>query len=86
MNTYKGTVCVDCLMVIANGDDSGISDLDAWTARVDATNPTADGRYYFVPACDEDCDSGHFSGSRCDYCGTTLAGDRHDVAMLDNQS
>lgn len=73
-----GSVCVDCLMAIANGDTSGIEDLGAWSAAVDATNATENGRYDVLPVGDET----YFSSSRCDYCSGTLAGDRHDVVFI----
>ena len=75
----KGDVCVDCLMVIANGDTSGIDDVASWELRVDAKNPTDDGAYMVVPVGDETW----FGRGACDYCGSTLAGDRHDVVFVD---
>lgn len=85
INTYDGAVCVDCLMVIANGDTSGISDLPGWESRVTAKNATDNGRYVVVPAgySDDDDDPTYFGKSPCDYCGDTLAGDRHPVAFID---
>lgn len=75
----KGDVCVDCLMVIANGDTSGIDDLAGWELRVDAKNPTDNGAYMVVPVGDET----FFGRGACDYCGSTIAGDRHDVVFVD---
>jgi hypothetical protein len=80
-NTITGSVCIDCLLVIANGDTSGIEDLAAWESAVLQANSTEDGRYTIVPVADET----HFSTSMCDNCRTTLAGDRHDVVFIDNQ-
>lgn len=73
-----GAVCTDCLMAIANADTSGIADIDAWSAGVDATDATDGGRYDVVPVGDET----HFGTSSCDYCGTSLHGDRHDVVFI----
>ena len=73
-----GSVCVDCLMAIANGDTSGISDVDKWAAAVDSTNATEDGRYRVVVTGAES----YFSSSRCDYCSDPLAGDRIDVEFI----
>jgi hypothetical protein len=78
--TY-GLVCIDCAMVIANGDTSGIEDLPAWEARVTKQNPTENGRYDIVMSCSENCD-GEFSTARCNYCGTTDDGERHPVAFM----
>jgi hypothetical protein len=73
-----GSVCVDCLMAIANSDTSGISDVDKWAAAVDATDATENGRYRVVVTGDES----YFSSSRCDYCSDPLAGDRIDVVFI----
>lgn len=80
---YDGAVCVDCTMVIANGDTSGIVDLAAWEAGVAARNACDGGRLRVVLACDEDCE-GWFSWSSCDFCGSQLGGDRHPVNFIEN--
>jgi hypothetical protein len=82
--SHQGFVCTDCLMVIANGDTSGIDDVTAWESRVLEKNATEDGRYQVVPGTDT---CGHFSRMGCDYCGSRLAGDVHLVTFLmhDNQ-
>jgi hypothetical protein len=76
--TADGSVCVDCLMAIANDDTSGISDVDKWAAAVESTNATENGRYRVVVSGDES----YFSSSRCDYCSDPLAGDRIDVEFV----
>lgn len=62
------SVCVDCAMLIANGetppDNPEFDLLDEWDGWVVVLN------------CPEDCEGG-FSWSRCDGCGSTLGGDRH---------
>ena len=73
-----GSVCVDCRMAIANGDTSGIDDYATWSAGVDAVDATDGGRYQVVPVGDET----YFGRGSCDYCGSTLAGDRHDVEFI----
>jgi hypothetical protein len=78
-----GLVCVDCAMVIANGDYSGIEDREAWENRVAHTGATENGKYDIVMACPENCD-GEFSSARCDFCGTAQDGERHPVAWLAN--
>lgn len=76
-----GSVCIDCLMVIANGDTSGIDDVDAWEKAVEGLNATEDGRYNIVPVGEET----FFGKGRCDFCGSRLAGDRHDVKFIDTR-
>jgi hypothetical protein len=75
-----GSVCIDCAMVIANGDTSGISDLELWEAMIGEHDPTENGKWTYV------IDSGeaHFSCRRCDYCGSNLAGDRLNVTIIEN--
>lgn len=80
MNAYDtgdicGDVCTDCAMAITNGDTSGISDYDAWSARVDSVDNSG---YRVVVTSYET----HFSKSWCDYCHTQFAGDRHDVVFV----
>lgn len=76
---FEGFACVDCTMIIANGDDSGIEDVEQHHQRIAEQGLYELGQV--VMACDEDCE-GHFSSSRCDYCGSYLAGDRHPIAVL----
>lgn len=76
--TAPGSVCVDCLMAIANADTSGIEDVNRWAAAVDATDATESGRYRVVVTGEES----YFSSSRCDYCSDPLAGDRINVEFI----
>jgi hypothetical protein len=76
---YEGQACVDCVMLIANDDDSGINDPMRKYAEIAAVGLGKLGDV--VMACDEDCE-GEFSAAGCDYCGSTLAGDRHPIAVL----
>jgi hypothetical protein len=69
---YEGDCCVDCVLLIANGDAS-----DAHAARVEANWP--DGG--LVLACPDECE-GEFSSRECDCCGSRLAGERHPFAVL----
>lgn len=75
---YTGYACQDCVLVIANADTSGITDLTAWETAVAATDPTNGGRYHVVLADDEI----DFGTQRCRFCGTWLAGYRHEIAFL----
>lgn len=67
-------VCQDCLMVIANGDYSGIAEEDL--ARVTKATDAL-GRY----ACADGDDLG-FSWRPCECC-EGLAGDRYKVVILE---
>lgn len=79
VNDYDA-VCTDCLMMIANGDSSGIEDFDEWQSRVAEKNPTNGGVYYWSPVMsDTDDDLSYFGKAPCSYCGNHLAGDRHPV-------
>jgi hypothetical protein len=73
-------VCVDCLMVDANGESEGIE--PEALARIEKayTDATADG-WYYANNCDENCE-GWFSWSPCGFCGSTLGGDRHPAVLL----
>lgn len=76
---FEGHACVDCVMAIANGDTSGIEDLEAWEKRVDSVALWKLGNV--VVNCPEDCE-GEFRTDDCDYCGDHLHGDRHPIAVL----
>lgn len=67
-------VCVDCLQLIANGEDyTEAGDLED---RIAAIWPPEDG-WRLAPNCPPDGDCGGFSWSPCDACGSRLGGDRH---------
>lgn len=93
-----GWVCQDCLLILANDDDSGIEDGLAHRARMARYDPH---NYYLIVIGgehDEDCpnmrdgewvgdtdcncETREFSRSTCDTCGTTLAGSRHAITYL----
>lgn len=76
-------VCTDCIMVIANGDYSGLDfydDADDRAAEVDAglDKLSESGA---VTAGDSEHDR-EFSSRPCDCCGTLLAGHRHHCIIL----
>lgn len=65
------SVCVDCIMILANGEGSSVT-VDAMTATWGD-----DGRH-LVPGGE---DLG-YSTSPCDGCGSGLHGDRFTAALL----
>lgn len=72
-NYVDGLVCSDCLMWIANNDDSGND--DEWNrTEVDKTLSE-----YDVTIGDDEHD---FSTVRCSVCGTDLHGYRHSVILI----
>lgn len=78
----EGQACIDCTMVIANADTSGISELKEWEKAVSATNPTQNGKYQIVMTCGEECEGESRDGS-CDYCGRSLGyAEFHPIAFL----
>lgn len=68
------SVCTDCIMLIANGDASGMSEnryeeiVDAWDAQWPAHR-------FGLGNADEDGDHG-FRTSECGACGSGVHGDR----------
>lgn len=87
IDTYDISICTDCLIWHANGDDTGFCDCEIectsdqhHAIRVAAQldrQPFMRGSAV-VPTGDES----YFASTRCDGCGTTLGGDRHDAAVL----
>lgn len=76
---YEGFACVDCTMIIANDDDSGV--LEPMRKRQEIAHVGLGKLGDVVMACDDDCE-GSFRTNGCDYCGSTLAGDMHPIAVL----
>ena len=74
----EGECCADCLIVMANGDYSGMSETKA--AMVNRGLDALEG--YAAPSCGEDCEGAHFSWAPCDCCGEYLGGDRHAFIVL----
>lgn len=72
-------LCVDCLMVACNGDESGI-DSEARRAAVAAGLERLG--THLVPDFDSDTGEGieEFSRRGCDCCGSRLAGGMHRAA------
>lgn len=68
----EGAVCQDCALIIANDDDSGVSDAAAHRERMAANAP----RGHAVVTCDGEDEHETFARTACTACGSTLAGDR----------
>lgn len=70
-------VCVDCIMIIANDDSSGMDD-DTLAAVREGIAALARAGYNLAPA-DHVTD---FSTTTCGCCHSSLAGMRMEVALL----
>ncbi len=84
---YDGVACVNCVMLICNGDTSGNSyceteeSQEEWFAQIEKHS----GGVYWVVVCDNEINPHHdFSTEECSVCGTKLAGDRCDVVGFKN--
>jgi hypothetical protein len=76
---FEGAACIDCVIMLANGDESifeTTEDMQAWSARVDTVALYELGNVVVTG------DESYFSSHACGNCGTTLAGDRTDIAVL----
>lgn len=66
-------MCVDCAMLIANGDNTGMDD-DTLGRALDGMNRWSEHAYVL---CMGDSEHDHaFSKAPCDVCGTSLYGHR----------
>jgi hypothetical protein len=74
--------CVDCLMIVANDDASGMD--DETEAKCRAGVSKFDGYLVCNFGSDEDSEEGirEFSSCGCDVCGSPLAGTFHRLALL----
>lgn len=97
-NFIAGSVCVDCLFILTNGDWPTVG--ENWTqAQQDAAESVLNDYdvtlghlhsgewskcFHKDEPCEDDCDCTHttFSNSRCYLCESTLAGSRDDVTMI----
>jgi hypothetical protein len=73
-DTYDGTACIDCVMLIANGEAPALAtetEESAWLADWNSRN---DGILWVL-----NDDYSDFSSTPCTCCGSTLGGSRHDV-------
>lgn len=71
------SVCVDCMVLIANGD---LPDDEERAAEVGAMKGIDDG-WDVVMSCPDECE-GWFSWQPCDACQSSLGGDRHPAVMM----
>jgi hypothetical protein len=80
-------VCVDCLMVIANGDYTGLdyhttpNSPDHGTMRAREIDDGLDSIKGYVCAGDSENDN-EFSWYPCHCCGSKLGGSRHHCVVL----
>lgn len=77
--TFGGTACTDCVMIIANDDDSGMDEGTAKIIRAALAAYNRDGMSVNVDTIDNEP---RFSGSQCDVCETRLAGNRLPVTFI----
>lgn len=94
---YRADICVDCLSFLANGEVWGADGEDIAAAHstrmdlalgdgVDLTLGHLAGhcewcRAAYLDGGESSCDSGGFSWSRCDGCGSALGGDRYPATL-----
>ncbi len=72
-------VCSDCLMMIANGDSSGMDAVTLHEVERGMARLCEDGGHLVVG--DSDLDQG-FSWRRCDCCDRHLGGDRFHCVLI----
>ena len=81
-DTYELSVCVDCIILLANGEtppDMDEQETDRWIENI----AHRWNGYYVAPGDD---DNG-FSMDSCDHCGSRLGGDRFQAfAWLSNNT
>jgi hypothetical protein len=77
MMNYDIDVCVDCTMMLANGECEGV-DPDGWYHAVKANGMT---RFEVALNIGEDTEPS-FSWYSCDYCGSRLGGDRYPAVVF----
>ena len=68
--------CIDCLMIVANDDASGMDDATEKQCRDGIASIQGD------LVCNDNDDDIEFSWSACDICGSGLGGSRHHLAIL----
>lgn len=92
---WNGWACTDCTMLIANGEtppEMTEAETAAWLneidRRMDGTTTVTLGRMLGEDGCEhrqlceehmDQCERDEFSWAQCDYCGSTLGGERHAI-------
>lgn len=100
-NFIAGSVCVDCLFGIANGEWPTVG--ENWTQAQQDSSDSVLAAYDVTlghlhsgewsnchhkdEPCEEDCECEQttFSSARCDVCRSTLSGSRDDVIMVNKE-
>lgn len=75
----EGQACIDCALLIANDDTSGMTDGAAAELRANVAGKCVG--LDPVMACPDECE-GFFSWAGCDVCGSSLGGDFHPVVFF----
>lgn len=78
MNYIEALACIDCALVIANNDYSGIEDQSRCD---DITSALEDNSLNFHLIIDADVTQ-NFSSDPCGNCGTRLAGSRYGLILI----
>lgn len=79
VTTTAGSACIDCTMVIANDDYTGMSEDRAIVIREALVRLNREGYSVNVDTYDAEPS---FSHSECDICMSRLAGDRVPVTFI----
>lgn len=75
---HRVAMCIDCVLITANGETNDGFDYDAWQAGVEATWPAVDGWHLgngWSESTDGETDR-WYSTSACEACGNGEHGDR----------
>lgn len=86
IDTIEYSVCEDCLLLIANGEEG--ENCDGFHVEQCMKRELGDRKGHWVAGVEptEDDEEGHgyeeFSGCNCELCNTHLAGSRHGVTLV----
>jgi ribosomal protein L37AE/L43A len=84
-------LCIDCLVMLANGEESPDADREP-LSEIGEDDEITLGLFLEEHAsdcaareqgaeCDQECDHDHFSSDPCEGCGSRLAGERHAATL-----
>ena len=76
---YELTICVDCLMLVANGEGNHEWSEDDLRSHLAAMERNWPGDTWWIALGDE---SDEFSWAPCDSCGSKLGGSRHSATAF----